>query len=208
VVGVVHPIGNPVIQRDDADLQHVARGGAFDIDRSGQDMGAGALGMRHLAVDIDDVLEHLVGRDAASAEEGDRIVRGVHAAMGDGVDAHRLPRPDAQDRRRIGGEITPDDRFRRRTQRRVRGRAGRRRLRGGGKCKDRNRGRDGPAKQGFGYAGHSVRAASCHGLKGRTTAARPRHASVSPPAGGCRAELFRVNAGDRASSLYFAGSTE
>src|SRR5260370_5360737 len=53
--------------------------------------------------------EHLVGRDAAAAEEDDRIVRRIQAAVGDRIYPHRLPRPDAHHRSLVGGELDPHD---------------------------------------------------------------------------------------------------
>ena len=114
--GIVHAVGHAEIELMDADLQHVALLRPFDIDRTGQHVHAGAVGVRRLRVDIDRVLEHLLAGDPGAREEADRVGHVDDALVRDGVDADRLARANGERGRHVGREIAPDDGLRRRAQ--------------------------------------------------------------------------------------------
>ncbi len=96
-----------MLERDDADFEHVAGFGLVDIDRAGEHMGAAAARAVDLGADVERVLQNLFARDAMLGEELDRVFGKIDAAVGDRVDAHGLAGLDAQHRRDVGGEIAP-----------------------------------------------------------------------------------------------------
>jgi hypothetical protein len=115
-VGIVDAIRHPMLEGEHAHFQHVAGFRLVDIDRSGEDVRAAAARTFDVLVDVDRILQHLVGGNAVAAKKGDGIDPCIHPAMRYRVDLHGLPRLDAERGRNVRGEIAPDHRLGRRAQ--------------------------------------------------------------------------------------------
>ena len=102
-------------QLDDLDFEHVARFCAGDGDGTGQNMGASAALTRTAGArrpEVANVLQNFVLRNAVLGEERVRILRLRRAVVRQRVHSYRLAGFDRHDRRLVGRNPSPCDRFR------------------------------------------------------------------------------------------------
>ena len=102
-------------QLDHLDLEHVARFCAGNGDGAGQDMGASAALTRTAGArrpEVADVLQNFVLRNSVLGEERVRILCLRRAVVRQRIHSYRLSGLDRHDRRLVGWNPSPCDRFR------------------------------------------------------------------------------------------------
>jgi hypothetical protein len=102
---IVESEGHALVDIQDLELDRIARLGAFDVDRPGQDVGPVTDLRREAVPEVDRILENLAGGDAEGAEVRDRIEGRVRRArLVDDVDLDDVARLDVEHRGRVDDE--------------------------------------------------------------------------------------------------------